>query len=127
MKSKSFTSNCVTFQNADGVVMVGFADDEFNTNEYVLLQRTLQPDEQDRSLGLDGVHLQVDSPDQSGYDCIKRIRVTRSEIQIELKPEAQSAFPCRDVQITFNMDDEHYSRMLAHLKEVVDERATLTV
>lgn len=127
MKSKSFTANCVTFEEADGVVMIGFADDEFNTNEYVLLQRTLEPDEQDRKLGLDGVHLQVDSPNQSGYDCIRDIQVTRSTIRIEINPEAQSAFNCDEVQIMFDIDDERYSSMLAHLKNVVDDRATLTV
>jgi hypothetical protein len=107
--------------------MVGFADDEFNTNEYVLLQRTLQPDEQDRSLRLDGVHLQVDSPDQSGYDSIKNIRVTPSGIRIELTPEAQSVFNCSDVHIAFDMDGDRYSGLLAHLKHVVDERTPLTV
>ncbi|MEZ6100235.1 MAG: Imm10 family immunity protein [Pirellulaceae bacterium] len=127
MNSKSFTSKCVTFQEVDGVVMVGFADDEFNTNQYVLLQRTLQPDEHDRSLGWDIVHLQVDSPDQSGYDSIKNIRVTLSGIRIELTSEALSVFNCSDVDIAFDIDGDRYSDLLAQLKHVVDECTPLTV
>jgi hypothetical protein len=38
------------------VLMVGFADDEFDTKEYILLQKTLVPDQKDKELGLDKVH-----------------------------------------------------------------------
>ena len=51
----------ITCRVEDGVAMLGFADDDINTTQYLLLQRTLEPDQQDRRLGMDKVHVELNS------------------------------------------------------------------
>lgn len=41
----------------DDIILIGFADDEFDTKEHILLQKSLEADEQDIELGQDKVHI----------------------------------------------------------------------
>ena len=70
--------------------MVGFADQQYETQTYVLLQRTLHPSEQDKAMGQDGVHIMVNDPSRSVYGGIKRIELLQDEVVIGLDPEAKS-------------------------------------
>lgn len=59
--------NFLYAQKENNVVIVGFADDEFNSKEYVLLQKSLVSEEQDKKLGLDQVHITFNDPSRSAY------------------------------------------------------------
>ena len=63
----------VVVQNEYGVALLGFADEQFNTTQYLLLQRTLAPDDQDRALGQDRVHIELN--DRSAYGDVEEARI----------------------------------------------------
>lgn len=70
------------------VVMVGFADDEFDTQEYILLQKTLNPNEDDIEAGFDKVHITYNDESQSLYGGITKFHFTRGYVEITLTEEA---------------------------------------
>ena len=55
------------------VIMVGFADDEFETSNYILLQKALVINEQDKKLGLDKVHITYSNQVNSTYGEILKV------------------------------------------------------
>lgn len=70
-----FTASCITWQNENGVAVLGFADDELSTTQYLLLQRTLEPDRQDLALGFDRVHIESNDQSQSAYGDIEEVQL----------------------------------------------------
>ncbi len=72
------------------VVMVGLADDQFNTNQYILLQRTLEPSEQDIALQQDGVHLMVCDQSRSCYGGLLSVVVTQDCVIFNFDADAAS-------------------------------------
>ncbi|WP_138756390.1 Imm10 family immunity protein [Paenibacillus sinopodophylli] len=68
--------------------MIGFADDEFDTQECVLLQKTLNLNEEDVEVGLDKVHITYNDELQSLYGGIIKCYFTRNQVEITLNEEA---------------------------------------
>ena len=54
-----FTASFITWQQENGAALLGFADSEFDTTNFLLLQRTLDPNQQDVALVQDGLHIQL--------------------------------------------------------------------
>jgi hypothetical protein len=74
----------VTVQNEYGVALLGFANEQFNTTQYLLLQRTLEPDDQDRALGQDRVHIELN--DRSAYGDVEEARLENGRLVLRLDP-----------------------------------------
>lgn len=85
-------------QDDGQVVMVGFADDQFETKNYILLQRTLKPDDSDLELGHDSIHVTIGDQNCSGYGGVKRFVLGASQASLHLA----SAFADE-----LNIDKEH--------------------
>jgi hypothetical protein len=84
------------------VLIIGFADDEFDTEEYVLLQRSLNPTNEDKELGYDKVHITYNDESQSLYGGIKKFFLKRNLIEITLEQEVSEILNCHNViEITF--------------------------
>ncbi|WML46647.1 Imm10 family immunity protein [Neobacillus sp. PS3-34] len=66
------------------ILMIGFADAEFNTKEYILLQKSLAPGEQDKELGLDEIHIEYNDQIHSTYGGILNVELNNDCIEIEL-------------------------------------------
>lgn len=64
----------------------GAATAAFNSEagEYVLLQRTLEPDSQDLELGMAGVYLEVSDQGASIYDGIASVNLTPARLVVAL-------------------------------------------
>ncbi|WP_347902933.1 Imm10 family immunity protein [Pseudomonas purpurea] len=66
----------------DDVLIVGFADStEDDPQQYLVLQRSCEHDEQDEALGQDTYHVEIASPALSGYGgiedvCVRPDRIT---------------------------------------------------
>ena len=54
----------------DDVAMVGFADHQYDTKSYVLLQRDKNPSAEDRAAGEHKVHITVDDQSRAAYGAI---------------------------------------------------------
>ncbi len=71
-------------QIENDVIMVGFADDEFETKDYVLLQKSLIFNEQDKELGFDKVHITYQDELYSKYGGIQKIVLDKGVCEILL-------------------------------------------
>lgn len=52
---------------------VAFADKDGDPDDYVILQRAMEPDEQDEELGIAGCYIEVSNPSICGYDLCDRV------------------------------------------------------
>lgn len=87
------------YTNFNGqVAMVGFADDQFDTKNYILLQRALHPDNSDVELGHDAIHVTISDQNCSGYGGVKRFVLGESEARLYLSTY---------FAIELNTDEEH--------------------
>jgi hypothetical protein len=73
-------------QNDGEVAMVGFADQQYDTQEYVLLQRMLRPSGDDVRRGRHDVHINVNDETRSAYGGVKRIALLNKQVLIEVSP-----------------------------------------
>lgn len=115
-----FTATCVTCQTQDDVAMLGFADDEFNTTQYVMLQRGLMPPSpQDREAGFDRPHIEVNSQTHSGYGGVVKAQLQENRLVLKLDPQAAADMSVDDtIEIAFRVPMER-------LKEIGDQLRVL--
>jgi hypothetical protein len=73
----------------DDIILVGFADDEFDTKEHILLQKSLEYDEQDKELGQDKVYITYIDKLYSTYGGI--LMVTLKSDVVEILVDADTA------------------------------------
>jgi|SRR5579885_3611987 hypothetical protein len=106
------TANCVTCQTQDDVAMLGFADDEFNTTQYVMLQKGLKPSQQDREQGFDQPHIEVNSQIHSGYCGVVEAQLQENRLVLKLDPQAAADMSVDDtIEIAFHVPTERLKEM----------------
>lgn len=91
-------------QDDGEVAMVGFADQQYDTRAYVLLQRTLRPSGDDVRRGWDDVHITVDDETRSAYGGVKRITLFEKRVLIEVSPTTANHLGTREA-IGVNMEN----------------------
>lgn len=113
-------ANCVTCQTQDDVAMLAFADDEFNTTQYVMLQKGLKPSQQDRTLGLDNLHIEVNSQDQSGYGSVETALLEKDRLVLNLDPKAAAAMSVdATIEISFRVPMEKLKQISDQLRSLL--------
>jgi len=70
MDKLTFTAKAVQFSKEEDYYMVGFADDEYEYQNYIVMQRAFEFDEQDLASGMDGEYLEIN--EESGYKICKK-------------------------------------------------------
>jgi hypothetical protein len=92
-KAASFTDDAYS-------TLLGFADDPGMPVNYVMLNMTNEPDEQDLELGQGGIHIDAGALHVDGYDLIRDIRETDFGVVVSLTPDAaQKAGIGQDIEI----------------------------
>ncbi|MFC7441983.1 Imm10 family immunity protein [Laceyella putida] len=81
--------NALCMQVEEGVIQFGFADDEFDVKEYLLLSRSFEIDDQDRELRLEGVHIEWGDQLRSAYGGVEAVIL--SEHQVIFKVDRDTA------------------------------------
>lgn len=109
----------------NGVIVVGFADDDFSPREYLLLQRTLEPDEQDIELGHDLVHIELDNQRQSVYGGLELVQLSANEIRFEFNSEASLTLGVSEIVIDFSQAIVDRDHLKSSLSIVVDGETKL--
>jgi len=84
----NFKARCVALENDGETQTVGFADSEFGPETYVILQRAIEPDEQDIRLGLDQLYMTINDQSRSTYGGILEISISPGLVVIRLSAEA---------------------------------------
>ena len=112
-----FHATCINSQVADGVALLALADDELNPSQYILLQRTLEPDQQDRNLGHDKVHIELNSQVQSTYCDVEQAQVQRGRIVLQIDAKTASRLSShKTIDITFDVTAAQLDEMRQQLR-----------
>lgn len=85
-----FVANFVSVEDDGSASTVGFSDDEFDPKQYVILQQASEYDEQDKKMGMDKVHIEINSQAKSQYGGILFISIDGDQLIIGLDDDAQS-------------------------------------
>ena len=90
----------------DYMTIIGFSNHKDNPEQYVLIQQAHTFDEQDRELGMDKYHIQVDDQSRSLYGGMRSVTYKSNRIVIELDKRAQNALHV-DGSININLKNNH--------------------
>lgn len=93
-----FHASAVSCDLREDALVVSLADRADDPRQYVILSRTLQADDQDTRLGHDGIHCELGSQAQSGYDWIREIRLGLDNVVVVLRKQVAVNF-CLDETI----------------------------
>src|SRR6202012_1826770 len=72
MKS-AFTASYIHSEDMGDYILVGLADQQFDTKEYLAFQRAHEFDEQDVRLGMNAVHVERNDQGFSGYGGMRSV------------------------------------------------------
>ncbi|MEO4053244.1 Imm10 family immunity protein [Solibacillus sp. CAU 1738] len=116
----------VYFGIEDETLLIGFADDEFETKEYVLFQKSLCIE--DIPI-LNKVHITLNSENRSEHGGILRIILSRNLISIFLSKEtARSLGVNESIDIEYDIDEGRYNTLISHFNKLnVDQEIVIEV
>ena len=100
--SPSFHANCVTIEDTAVCLQVGFADREFDTTEYLTLQRGHVFDDQDTRLGLANVYIERNDQSNCMYGGIEHCELLPGRIRLRFDENGSKVMNgLREMDITF--------------------------
>ncbi|MGN7116866.1 Imm10 family immunity protein [Lysinibacillus odysseyi] len=106
----------VYFGIEDETILIGFADDEFETKEYVLFQKSLCIE--DIPI-LNNVHITFNSEDRSEYGGIVKIIISRKLISIFLTKETARSLGITDsIDIEYGIDEKRYHTLISQFNKL---------
>jgi hypothetical protein len=125
----SFHAKCVAIEDMmeDDYWLVGFADDEFETTQYLMLQRGMEDDEQDVRFGMNTYHVERDGQQYSMYGGIERFVLQRDRLLVDFTPEGQVRLQTSTMKITFAISDEKFARLKEQLGRVFADTTCLVI
>ncbi|WP_054402446.1 Imm10 family immunity protein [Paenibacillus solani] len=115
----------VYFGVEDETLLIGFADEEFETHEYVLFQKSLYNEDIPM---LNKVHITLNSENRSEYGGILRITLSQKLISIYLSEETARSLGVDDsINIEYDIDEERYNALISHFNKLnVDQEIEIT-
>ncbi|WP_371291786.1 Imm10 family immunity protein [Bacteroides sp.] len=82
----NFIANDVVYEvTVDNSYLIGFADNKNEPNEYVIIERALEFDEQDIKLGMDSYYFEYSDQSNSGYGLCSKVILRQSGIVFSIK------------------------------------------
>lgn len=86
MSTLSFQAKIVhaSKSKSDNYYMVGFADDKYQTTHYIIMQKSIKKEHNEENSYLDEEYIEVDTQDQSAYDCCIKAKLTSKCLTITL-------------------------------------------
>lgn len=121
-------ANFLYAQIENDVIMVGFADNEINTQEYVLLQKPLIYDEQDRKLGFDKIHITYNDQLRSVYGGILKCVLKNGVVNISLNASTADTLKTEDeIEITFSANVSNLANLKQHLQKLFSDESEIFV
>ncbi|EGK14144.1 hypothetical protein HMPREF9374_0403 [Desmospora sp. 8437] len=112
--------NFLYAQKENNVVIVGFADDEFNSKEYVLLQKSLVSEEQDR---LDQVHITFNDPSRSAYGEIVKFVLKNDSVIIWIDSDTADMLETDEkIKIVFPVKKHDLGKVENYLRQIFSDQ-----
>lgn len=116
-----FKADFFDLQNDEGVFVLALAERPDGIGKHVILQKTIEPDEQDVASGADTVHIQVEGEERSGYGAIRKVAFSDGEIRIDLNDEGKDVLGIGGrIVMTVPRNDPKVVECLRELADVVD-------
>jgi len=78
-----FTASHIHSEDMGDYLLVGLADQQFDTREYLTFQRAHEFDEQDVRLGMDAVHIERNDQGFSGYGGMRSVVLFSDRLHID--------------------------------------------
>jgi len=118
-----FEATCIGIVEEHGAIVVGFADNELAPSQYILIQRALEPDKQDRELGHDRIHLEVNDPSKSGYCDLEQAVLSQTRLIVRLTQESTRSFGIDDlIDIRLAVPKEQFAAIKSACRKLFDEQ-----
>ena len=107
-------------------LLVGFADMRNDKcREAFHFQRAYEFDDQDRALGMASVYAERTGKNQGGYGGVERVELRRDQVHIHLCGDVAKRMKTSEVQISFDISPEEYSRLRQALRTIFAGFGTL--
>src|SRR5205085_3975104 len=98
----SLHAHYVYVEDTEDCLFVGLADDQYDTDDYLMLQRAHEFDEQDQSLGMADIHIERNDQGCSGYGGIERFELLSDRVRVQFDDQgARNMEGIREMEITF--------------------------
>jgi hypothetical protein len=99
-----FVANKVTCEinTEEDYYLVGFSDNGDEPDQYVILQRAINFDEQDVKLGMNTYYFEYLGQSNSGYGICKKVMIENGYVFFELKEKA--LIDIKSIEITFEQN-----------------------
>ena len=114
----NFIANDIVYEvTEDNSFLIGFADDKNEPNEYVIVERALEFDEQDIKLGMDSYYFEYSDQSNSGYDLCSKVILHQNEIVFSIKQKCIDDITSITVSYKENVieDIKEYRKILSDI------------
>lgn len=110
------------FAQDDGyMVMIGFANDELEPTKFVILQKAHEYDDQDKKMGMDKIHIQVEDESRSKYGGIEAVDISEGMIRVLLSDDTKSALSIDgDIEASVSADHPAFDEVKSQLKKICE-------
>lgn len=115
--SYCFDATNISVQDDGYMVMVVFADDEHDPSKFVMLQKAHKYDDQDKRLGMDKIHIQLEDESRSAYGGINAIIISPDKIKISISEQTRARLLIDgDIEIRIVADKLEFGKIASQLK-----------
>jgi len=123
-----FKADKITYETSieEGYYMIGFSDNGDEPNQYVILQKSMNFDEQDVELGLNTYYFEYSDQSNSEYDICKNIIVEKEKITFNLKEDFLEDL----TKIVISFDKkiiQNWIEFESIFKKIIDDDRVLTI
>ena len=119
MSPASFHANKVAIEDNDEWCLVGFADQENDTQGYLQLQRSRIDDSQDQALGLNSYYVERDDQSNSCYGGVESCELFADMVRLRFTDAGSLSLNLGEpIQITFDIDGETLSALRYQLASI---------
>jgi hypothetical protein len=119
--ARSFHANRTVVTDEETYFLVCFADEEFDTCHYLMLQRAKEFDEQDVRFGMNDVYIEFDDQGWSDYGVIRRFELHRDRVFVVVDEElARKMDGESETEVQFSLDAEKFAELKAGLHQVFE-------
>ena len=123
----SFRAESVVSEHPDEVChFVGFADKKYETEIYLMLQRSYEEEEQDIQLGMNTYHIEWCDQKKSGYGGITQFVLASTSAEVYFEPKiAKVLGGMEHISISFRLQASEHQALKEALQRIFKESSCL--
>lgn len=120
-----FACNHFSLDENEFSTIIALTDDVNEPIRFVILQKENRHSQKDKRLGMDKIHIEVESQSRSMHGGITNISISENSILIELSEEAKFVLSISgDIEIFLTNSFPRYEELLVKLKKICEFQGT---